>query len=191
MPLCVPRSCACTFESATLTIEQAGGVVSIELAGESPVTELLDRMDDVETAIAALEASFPVVSSTWTPTVGGITKGSGTETARYIRLGPLVCCYYRFVFGAGSSQSGDISITHPVAAIEPRTVGAGYAVDASAPNRFDVPTYAIGTGSVLFRPNKVDSTYATINTAASSTVPFGAAWTTSDEIVATWNYLAA
>ena len=57
--------------------------------------------------------------TTWTPTVGGVTKGNGTETARYARLGPLVTCFYRFVFGSGSSLSGDVSITHPVAAIAP------------------------------------------------------------------------
>lgn len=50
----------------------------------------------------------------WTPTVANLTKGNGTEVARYTRIGNTIHFYYKFVFGSTSSMGTGPTITLPV-----------------------------------------------------------------------------
>jgi hypothetical protein len=52
--------------------------------------------------------------TTWTPALTNLTKGNGTETARYVKIGTIVHFYYQLVFGSTTSVSGRMVIQLPV-----------------------------------------------------------------------------
>lgn len=65
--------------------------------------------------------------SSWVPTLGGATLGNGVVEARYIQIGKLVYCRFRFTLGTTSAITGDMSITLPVTAIASYTGAAQHA----------------------------------------------------------------
>ena len=98
--------------------------------------------------------------TTYTPSNTGITLGNGTQTARYVKIGKTVTVSYRLVLGSTSSFSGAIYVGLPssnnsfancVVSVTDAGTGNYLAVGAADP----------ATGSVLCRPNKTNSTYAT------------------------------
>jgi hypothetical protein len=141
---------------------------------------------------ADLNTYLPQEPTTWeTPIAGGITTTSGTTTANYVTVGALVYAEFRFVLGASSAITGDVSLTLPVAALTTAApVGQGYVRDASVGTRYHVLCHTLGAATVLVRPMDVSAVYPVISAAAlSSTVPF--TWTTGDEINVGISYLAA
>jgi hypothetical protein len=137
---------------------------------------------------ANLNTVLPDASVTWAPTVGGVTKGNGTETAKYYRTGStLVCCFYRFSFGSTSAITGDVTVTHPFTSIA-LISGRGYLLD-SGTTQYDASVTTTNTTNVVIRPVVASGTYATVAQVMSSTIPM--TWTTNDEINATWMFITA
>jgi hypothetical protein len=60
-------------------------------------------------AAGATEPSW----TTWSPTVTGLTKGNGTEVARYRNNGKMVDIFYQFTLGSTSSVTGQLYLTPP------------------------------------------------------------------------------
>lgn len=66
-----------------------------------------------------LEAIVPLGPGAWTsytPSNTNVTLGSGTQVARYTKIGRTITLTYVLVFGTGTSFGGNIGIGAPVAA---------------------------------------------------------------------------
>jgi hypothetical protein len=149
-----------------------------------------DLIDDFTLAVKAfadeVAGTVSLASTTWAPTVAGLTKGNGSETAKYFRVGPLVCCFYRFFFGSTSAITGDVSVTNPFTSVV-QIAGSGYILD-SGTTSYDASVTG-SAASVAVRPILTSGTYATGLTVFSATVPM--TWTTNDEFVLNWAFLVA
>lgn len=135
-----------------------------------------------------LNTYLPTAWTTWSsPTVSGLTKGNGTETAAYLDRGVEVLCYYKFVLGSTSAVTGDLGITTPTSMITEGVFASGgsYFIDTGTAS-YQCHVLSVGTGGVQLRPVLVSGTYATVSTATSATIPF--TWTTSDAIIAMFGY---
>ena len=51
---------------------------------------------------------------TYSPSVGGITKGNGVEVARYRQIGKMVELFYQFTLGSTSSITGQVTVNPPI-----------------------------------------------------------------------------
>ncbi len=115
--------------------------------------------------------------TTWSPSLAGITKGNGTEIARYVKIGKTVIFNYSFTLGSTSAVTGNLSITLPSTAANAAYNVISWAEDAGvaaypfvmAPNTTSVPVFPIATSG----------TYGS-GAFTSSTVPF--TWGTNDNI---------
>jgi hypothetical protein len=121
----------------------------------------------------------------YTPTLTGITLGSGTVAFTWIRQGNTVRVRGRFTFGAGSGVTGAISISLPATAVSAnwvpnvsaRAAGADYAMLGIAATG-SVGVHALGSAGAYV--NRVTT---------SSTIP--ATWTSGDYITFSATYEAA
>lgn len=209
MTLCATPACACAFQSQSLTITQAGNVVTLEMAGDSEITQLRDDLDALQAAydiyvaandaavagldadVAALVAAFPTTTTTWaSPINAGITVGAGgAVSAVYAQLGPLVFARFKFTFGAGSAITGDVSLVLPVAASSSWLVnGSGTFFDTSASGVSNITFAQTATTTILVRATNAAGTYDN-NAVISSTIPF--TWATGDIMSVTLFYQVA
>lgn len=150
----------------------------------------------VDAGVEILRASTARLSGdavewdTWTPTVTNVTKGNGTETARYIRIGDTVIARYKFELGTTSAVTGDVAVTLPVnvaGTMVDTAVGYGLAHQSGVSNSPCFMQY-VNTSTVRFRVHNSSGTYVTVS-AFSSTVPF--TWGSNDVLSFTVIYEAA
>jgi hypothetical protein len=121
----------------------------------------------------------------YTPTLTGITLGSGTVAFTWIRQGNTVRVRGRFTFGAGSGVTGAVSISLPATAVSAnwvpnvsaRAAGADYGMLGIAATG-SVGVHALGSAGAYI--NRVTT---------SSTIP--ATWTSGDYITFSATYEAA
>jgi hypothetical protein len=121
----------------------------------------------------------------YTPTLTGITLGSGTVAFTWIRQGNTVQVRGRFTFGAGSGVTGAVSISLPATAVSSnwvpnvsaRAAGADYGMLGIAATG-SVGVHALGSAGAYI--NRVTT---------SSTIP--ATWTSGDYITFSATYEAA
>ena len=121
----------------------------------------------------------------YTPTLTGITLGSGTVAFTWIRQGNTVQVRGRFTFGAGSGVTGAVSISLPATAVSAnwvpnvsaRAAGADYGMLGIAATG-SVGVHALGSAGAYI--NRVTT---------SSTIP--ATWTSGDYITFSATYEAA
>lgn len=104
--------------------------------------------------------------STWTPTLGGMSKGNGTVTASYIQVGKLVFCRFLFTLGTTSTVTGDASITLPVTANSiyasaSQHLGGSIVFQAGGGTYYGVVQIA-STTQAFFEAQLASGTYVTI-----------------------------
>ena len=75
MPICAPRACGCQFSSETLTIQNVDGVVTIEIASDSIITEIQDDIADIQTEQTNRQPTSYAAAGT-----GGTTSGTTVLT---------------------------------------------------------------------------------------------------------------
>jgi len=129
------------------------------------------------TGLAYKSAATLYSWATWSPTVGGITKGNGTEIARYAKIGKTVIFNYSFTLGSTSSVTGNLSITLPSTA-----ANAAYGVTSWADDAGVAAYPYVGVPFTTYLnvyPIVASGTYA-LGGSRSSTNPF--AWGTNDNI---------
>lgn len=133
----------------------------------------------------------------YTPTWTNVTVGNGTLIARWAQIGSgsgsLVKVQIQLTFGSTSSLSGDAVVSLPVTAVSRATnfpLGTGLFFDNSSSGSYSTEVVQGSTTTVKIRPKLANGTYVT-HTTASSTVPFGSAFTTSDVIMAQFEYEVA
>jgi hypothetical protein len=79
----------------------------------------------VKWAAGATEPSW----TTWSPTLTGVTKGNGTEVARYRNNGKMVDVFYQFTLGSTSSITGQVYISPPVNSVYNLAIECAYFSD--------------------------------------------------------------
>lgn len=112
--------------------------------------------------------------TTWSPTVTGITKGNGTETARYLETNGTIFWVYKFVLGSTSSITANPEISLPTALNsqhQNQLTASGVYRDAGVNTFFAATFYDAGTGEFYADVLKADVTYMS-TAGASATVPF-------------------
>ena len=122
----------------------------------------------------------------WSPTLNNLTKGNGTQTARYTQVGKLVVAEYALVFGSTSAMGTNPNVSLPVTAVvlggNENNRGSGEAHDDSVGTRIALAVRATPTVAALHYLNPA-------YTGITATAPF--TWTTSDVIQFTITYEAA
>jgi len=121
----------------------------------------------------------------YTPTLTGITLGSGTSAFTYIQQGKKVSVRGRFTFGSGSGVTGAVSISLPVTAVSSNFV-ASLTARAGGTDYMMLPistTTTIGVNAL-----GASGSY-TSRATVSSSVP--GTWTTNDFITFSATYEAA
>jgi hypothetical protein len=98
--------------------------------------------------------------TTYTPSNTGITLGNGTQTARYVKVDKTVFVSYKLVLGSTSSFSGAIYVGLPSTNSSISTCSIN-ATDAGVGNFLASGVADASTGTVLCRPIKTNTTYAT------------------------------
>jgi hypothetical protein len=140
------------------------------------------------TNVLELQAALPAAMSTWSsPIAAGITVGSGTVDAQYIRVGPLVYVRFRFVFGAGSAITGGISLNAPVASASPTSEALHCMIQDSGTARLP-GTADVEGSSIIVAPIATSGAYAGY-AAFSSTVPM--TWAAGDSLIVSGWYMTA
>lgn len=124
----------------------------------------------------------------YTPTLTGITTGSGTVSGKFSITGGLVSHYETFTFGAGSSV-GDTVLTLPItsAALTTYTPVADVSILDSGTIVFNGIAIWLTTTTAKIYVSNSGSTYNT-QTQLSSTVPM--TWTTNDQLIISGTYQA-
>jgi len=97
------------------------GATAIETLGDSIDASLVDlkggTTDQVLMKASGTDLDYTWGGSwtTWTPTLGNITQGNGTVTARYQKIGKVINFRFNFTFGTTSSVTGSAYFTLPTA----------------------------------------------------------------------------
>lgn len=134
---------------------------------------------------------FDIAWQTYTPTIAGVTLGSGSTTsAAYAVIGKTVIVQFYFALGATTTVNGDVSFSLPINhASSNRSGQAGTCVitDASPATRYPGTVLLSGTpGYAFLRVGNAASTYVT-QVALSSSIPI-AVWAVNDSMSATVIY---
>lgn len=128
--------------------------------------------------LTAAELNAEGTWTTYTPTLGGVTLGNGTRTAKYYQFNKIGFVSLDFTLGSTSDITGDFSCPLPSAWTAAST-GAGIALVQA--NGTVNPSYwrvnAAGD-AILVRALKVDVTYAA--SANFSTIIPGGNWIAND-----------
>ena len=128
----------------------------------------------------------------YTPTWTGITIGNGTNSGGYVQFGRITYWRAGFAFGTTSSVTGAVTVTLPPFALrDANNVGVFSAkfLDNGVA-WFDGQINASSTTVVTVGAFNTAGTYLT-GASLSSTIPFGTAWATSDQIIIAGVYEAA
>lgn len=134
---------------------------------------------------------FDIAWQTYTPTISGITLGSGSTTsAAYAVIGKTVIVQFYFALGSTTTVNGDVSFSLPINhASSNRSGQAGTCVitDASPATRYPGSVLLSGTpGYAFLRVGNAAGAYVT-QVALSSSIPI-AVWAVNDSISATIVY---
>ena len=118
------------------------------------------------------------VWSTYAPTLGNVTLGNGTRTAKYYKMNKIGFVSLDFTLGSTSDITGDFSCPLP-SGWTAATTGAGIAL-VTANGTVNPSYWRINTAgdAILVRALKVDVTYAA--SANFSTVIPGGNWIAND-----------
>jgi hypothetical protein len=136
----------------------------------------------VKWAAGAIEPSW----ATWSPTVTGLTKGNGTEVARYRNNGKMVDIFYQFTLGSTSSITGQVYLTPPVNSIYDLSIACAYFYDAGVA---DVPAGIYMAKTVIY-PKTMGTAGTYLNQAQlNATTPF--TWGTGDMFNFNFSYEVA
>jgi hypothetical protein len=126
--------------------------------------------------------------TTWTPTIGNVTLGNGTVTARYAQIGKTITLSLRVVFGSTTTIIGSPNFTLPA------TAGCNSVLPINITDA-GTATWFGQAGIFAFDYTKcyldligVAGTYAQ-GAAFSSTAPF--TWGTNDEFTVSGSYEVA
>jgi hypothetical protein len=123
--------------------------------------------------------------TTWTPSYVNLTKGNGTETARYVRIGETVNYFIKFTMGTTSAVTGAVGVSLPVNNNDNTVLHNAVIADVGTGN------YAgfgeIFDNYVYLRNSIVNGTYGSF-AAVSATLPM--TWTTSDYFIISGTYEA-
>jgi hypothetical protein len=126
--------------------------------------------------------------TTWTPTIGNVTLGNGTVTARYAQIGKTITLSLRVVFGSTTTIAGSPNFTLPA------TAGCNSVLPINITDA-GTATWFGQAGIFAFDYTKcyldligVAGTYAR-GEAFSSTAPF--TWGTNDEFTVSGSYEVA
>lgn len=130
-------------------------------------------------------------AQSWTPTWTNLTVGNGTQTSYYTRSGGFCNMFLRLVWGSTTSIGGAVSFAPPINAANAYDLDNLQARYADASTVTTSPGFGSGasTSSVALFTINTAGTYAVssaLDTPASE--PFGAAWTTSDQILVFGRY---
>lgn len=121
----------------------------------------------------------------WSPTLGGVTEGNGTKSAKYIQIGKTVFWKLSFIFGSTSDVTSDVTMTLPVtsvavAATGENLIGMGQLHDASGgPLKAACQVRHASTTTAGLKSWRADGTFLT-EAAVNATNPFD--WTNGDAI---------
>jgi hypothetical protein len=162
------------FTFTTVDARLAVGANDTMLVGDSTAA----------TGLSYKSAATLYAWTTWSPTVGGITKGNGTEIARYSKIGKTVNFVYKFTLGSTSSITGGITVTTP------STLQTTYGINISGIID-DVGVAAFGlvfvTTTTTINVYVASASTSYVNgTNISSTVPM--TWTNGDSITFSGTY---
>jgi hypothetical protein len=176
-----------TFASA------AARTTAIPSPTEGMVT-YLEANDHLSVYNGSAWIQFDTGWTTYTPTLNNVTLGSGSVmSAAYTHFGKTVIVTFSFVFGTGTTITGDVNFSLPINhANTNRAGGSGNAVivDASPLTRYHGNAYPSGTPSFAFiRAFNAAGTYVT-EVALSSSIPIPV-WAINDTISVTLIYQAA
>lgn len=129
----------------------------------------------------------------WTPTLTNITQGSGTVTARFVRVGRFIEFYFRFVFGSGSAVGTDPQFTLPAAPSSiydqagVDTLGVATIRDSGSATFGGVCLWLSGSTAIFRYWNAAGTALTALQITASAPMT----WATSDVLLATGRYQAA
>jgi len=125
----------------------------------------------------------------WTPTLTGITIGSGTVTAYYVRVGAFISARVSILF-SGTSVTGTVGISTPtnIAGVFGQPVGSCIIRDVSAGKQYLATPFRGALARADIRVNKVATTYVEqVN--LSSSVPM--TWANGDYLIIELWYIAS
>lgn len=155
---------------------------TITVTGGSDYTVANAAITSPNFSNVATPASFPQYFN-WTPTLSNITKGSGTESARFIMISKEFVFRYSLIFAANSAMGSNPTISFPI------TTASTYTADVSRVGETNI----LDSGTLLmfgqarwkttttFEPcvTNASTTYASLSL-LSSTSPM--TWTTNDQL---------
>lgn len=195
-----------TIDNSTITVDSISGhsvATTVTVANLQIANGVLNSANAVTATSIAAGAIQPqaLVSGTgsgwawssWSPTWTNLTKGNGTETAKYIQIGKAIFARYHLVFGTTSAISGDASFTLPVtsqslpggANLDP--IGNVTMFNAGSTINFGYVSLGSTTSGVV-RAYDASATYLK-QANLSSTIPF--TWATNYELAFNLVYEAA
>lgn len=126
-----------------------------------------------ETTQTALDVRAPQTSTTYTPTLTGITLGNGTISASYTKSGNLIFDDITITFGSTTAVTGSVTIsglqsaasgtaspqTRFVGTVNLRDTGSAYYVGAvRAASATSIQVYAVNVGGSWASVNDLNST---------------------------------
>jgi hypothetical protein len=130
-----------------------------------------------------LSAAFPNGTgwTTYSPTLANLTKGSGTEVARYFQAGDFMAVIYKLVLAADSSVGSQPTVTMPAtfaSTTDDIWMGNCRLQDANGSSYHGTVQFPSTT---TFGPRVMTVSGSNVVTAnVTATAPFS--WTTSDSI---------
>jgi hypothetical protein len=159
--------------------------------GGSDYTVANAGISDIAYSIVSMPLGFPSFfnfSASW---AAGITVGTPTQVATVQTIGRRAIVIGKFVLGAGSAVTGDVSLSLPIAAAAPpgeslSPVGFIALRDASPAGTYHGNILMNGTTGTLMRASTVSGSNIVI-TPLSSTVPF--TWASGDGLFYKFDYL--
>jgi len=112
--------------------------------------------------------------TTWSPTVTGLTKGNGTEVARYRLNGKMVDIFYQFTLGSTSSVTGQLYLTPPFHSLYNLYIACAFYSDSGS----EYPSAIFMPSSIIYlKTLNTSGTYLAGNQ-LNGTTPF--TWGTGD-----------
>ena len=126
------------------------------------------------------------MTTSWNPTVTGLTKGNGTQTTHHVKQGRLCQLHYIFTFGSTSAVTGALTFTLPFTAMSLAAMGSAYLWDNSAGSPF-LGTASLNSTTVVSIQCEASTTNFAEGRNTSSTIPF--TWAVSDGVYWSMSYI--
>ena len=126
----------------------------------------------------------------WNPVFTGLVKGSGTQTAHYLKAGRQCMVTYRFIFGAGSTCLTHVTFTLPFEAMGYGFNGSGY-VFSPGSGAWPISVQHGGSKSVAELNYWSTTSYGQPNSACGYLGLGDPTWKATDEIAFEMTYLTA